>query len=108
MPDSDDRPPDSDRGRLTVYAAIGNSDDRLGQRLWSTYVAEFLDLVRLHAEVVHGEWHSAPDSPYQNTCACFEVFPEDVADLRDELAELRAQYGQDSVAWTVAHPTEFL
>jgi hypothetical protein len=105
MPDSDDRPLDH---RLTVYAAVGNSDDRLGQRLWSTYVAEFLDLVRLHAEVVHGEWHSAPDSPYQNACVCLEVDLEAVADLRDELAELRAQYGQDSVAWTVAHPTEFL
>lgn len=105
MPDSDDRPT---ARLLTVYAAIGNSDDRLGQHPWSTYVAEFLDLVRTHAEAVHGEWFSAPDSPYQNACACFEVLLEDVADLRTALTQLRAEYGQDSMAWAVAHPTEFL
>lgn len=103
--------PDSDRPSnhpLTVYAAIGNSDDRLTQARWSRYVFGFLALVRFYAAVVHGEWFSSPYSTFQNACTCFEIDRDKVTHLRADLRELRSSYEQDSVAWTVAYPTEFI
>ena len=94
-----------------IYVSIGNSDDKLTQADWSTYLND-LRIVMEHHVVIHGIWHSAPDSEYQNACICGTI-PADaeesliLASLRGELGRLREHFRQDSIALAVAR-TEFL
>lgn len=92
----------------TVYASIGNSDDKLSQREWSQFVNEFVAQVQRHAGTVFGVWYSLPDSPYQNACVCFQVDSDGAHGLQLILGELRARYLQDSVAWAEVAETEFV
>lgn len=93
---------------ITVYASIGNSDDKLTQLHWHYYASDFVAAIRLHAQQVHGQWYSLPNSCYQNACVCFVIDSEAVSDLRAELASVRIEYEQDSIAWAVAPETEFV
>ena len=91
----------------TVYASIGNSDDKLTQREWADYADQFMHLISGAAEQVHGRWYSSPASPFQNACVCFEIAPAAVDLLQDALTDLRRRYRQDSIAWATA-ATEFI
>lgn len=92
---------------ITVYVSIGNSDDKLSQAEWANYVQVTRNLLRLRAREIHGEWYSAPDSDYQNACFCV-VLGDDADTIRKSLAELRAAWRQDSVAWAEVPVTEFI
>lgn len=91
----------------TVYISIGNSDDRLTQAEWSHFVADVNGVVRGYASVVHGQWFSLPDAPWQNACWCVEVSDKAAMFLRDALRNSAKAYRQDSIAWAAAE-TEFL
>jgi hypothetical protein len=94
---------------LTVYASIGNSDDKLSQARWSDYHARFLALVREHADTVWGSWLSNPADPWQNACAAFEIQGgQRTGALKAELVRLAADFEQESIAWATVVDTEFL
>lgn len=90
---------------FTVYACIGNSDDKLGQARWSAFHRKFVALVRAHASTVYGEWTSASASPWQNACVAFEIDPDEARTLQRLLTLLAGEYGQDSIAWAEADTT---
>ncbi len=92
---------------MTIYVSIGNSDDKLTQFRWSCFQNDInRALVAVGADV-HGQWYSAPDSPFQNACWCFEVLPTLVKGLKARLEYLAENYEQDSIAWAQAD-TEFI
>lgn len=93
---------------VTVYASIGNSDDKLTQGEWSEYVTDFRVIMRKYADRIIGEWYSLPDSPYQNACMAIDIVTDDVETLRGQLCHLRTGYRQDSIAWASPTETEFL
>jgi hypothetical protein len=94
---------------ITVYVSVGNSDDKLSQDRWSTFVITVRDYLRRHATEIHGEWYSAPDAGYQNACFCIVLRDGDLAAMiRMRLAETREQFGQDSAAWAEVPVTEFV
>lgn len=93
---------------ITVYASIGNSDDKLTQAQWSAYARRFQVEINQYAQQIHGVWHSAPADPYQNMCVCFEIRPHDVRAVRYLLAMTTRDFRQDSIAWAVAPVTEFV
>lgn len=91
-----------------VYVAIGNSDDKLSQLRWAQFVDDVRRLIKRYSQVVHGDWRSNPDSPFQNACWCFEVDEKwGIAPLKNTLAKIAAEYEQDSIAWTEGLP-EFI
>lgn len=90
-----------------VYVSIGNSDDKLSQVDWSAFVKRVLRLVRMHGGVVHGEWYSLPHHRFQNACICFDLIPGSGERIKAKLAEIAAEYRQDSIAWAAAE-TEFI
>lgn len=94
-------------GTRTVYASIGNSDDKLTQARWSEFHGKFTAAVRGFALQVYGDWASASTDPWQNACIAFEIGHETYERLQRDLAELAAEYGQDSVAWAEAD-TKFI
>ena len=97
----------------TVTIQIGNSDDKLPQKVWAHYVRECHELVRRHSHQLHFGGGSSPYAPWQNHCwvmnvqgtkkECKELLAEFVRDLE----KLRKRYDQDSVAITVGN-TEFI
>jgi hypothetical protein len=99
---------------ITVYIAIGNSDDHLSQLEWHQYASEVDAAVSRAARVggvrVHGRWYSLPSEPWQNACWCIEYHPdcaEVIETLRATLRRLAYTYQQDSIAWAEA-TTEFI
>lgn len=92
----------------TIYITIGNSDDKLLQREWASFSAEVFELLNETATEIHGQWFSAPDSPYQNACICAVIESYDEEDLRAELAALGTKFRQESIMWVEARETVFL
>lgn len=92
---------------VTAFVAIGNSDDKLTQAMWSRYVAATDEVVERWAIEVHGRWYSLPDSRYQNACWCLETSAHELESLRERLAVLAYSFDQESIALTVG-TTEFI
>ena len=93
---------------MTVYASIGNSDDKLTQAEWSGFVRTFRISVKAEANRILGNWHSPPDDAYQNACMGFEIGDAEADRLMNTLRELAGQYRQDSIAWAEVSDTLFL
>lgn len=93
---------------VTVYASIGNSDDKLPQAIWRSYLRAFRLLMRRYSETVYGDWVSETSSAYQNACMCIQVRAVDLDELRSDLLRTRVAYGQDSIAFSVLPAVEML
>jgi hypothetical protein len=97
-----------------VYISVGNSDDKLPQARWATFVREVRRAVGQTGSYdggqVHGDWYSSPTAQWQNACWCLQLPDDPLATkaLRTYLSQLAAEYGQDSIAWAPAAQTEFL
>lgn len=99
---------------ITVYIAIGNSDDKLTQLEWSQFLNEVdravTNMANLQGTQVHGRWHSLATEPWQNACWCVSIdesLVDRIRDFRTRLNLIRGRYRQDSIAWSVAE-TEFI
>jgi hypothetical protein len=98
--------------RTAVYITIGNSDDKLSQADWASFVLDvdraFQSAVQFEGAWVHGRWFSRPDEPWQNACWCAE-WHEDLRHVVDalqrKLASIARAYRQDSIAWAEAQTT---
>jgi hypothetical protein len=92
---------------MNILISIGNSDDKLTQREWVNYINDIRDALKEREElgllIIHGEWFSAPDSPWQNANWCVEAAVhanQHLNGLRAALTMIRKLYRQDSIAWT--------
>lgn len=93
---------------MIAYVSIGNSDDKLSQREWSSFHGETDNLLRRFA-MVHGAWTSLGTAPWQNACWCVEITDKTrVEYVKAELAGLANRFRQDSIAWAEAPTTEFI
>lgn|SRR3982751_7044231 len=92
----------------TIYASIGNSDDKLTQKQWASFTDEFVQTVTDLSEQFFGVWYSESTSEYQNMCVAFEIGEGAERELRGQLTRLRTDYFQDSIAWAEVPQTEFI
>lgn len=84
----------------TIHLAIGNSDDKLTQKEWSSYTKIILDTVKMCSWQIYGVWFSNPDSEYQNMAVSFVLQASvSVENFRGMLRAIREEYRQDSIAW---------
>jgi hypothetical protein len=93
---------------MTAYVSIGNSDDKLTQAQWSEFHEIFVALIRKAATQIFGDWLSASNAKWQNACVAFEINAEAAGRLKHALANLAAEFNQDSIAWAETAGTEFL
>jgi hypothetical protein len=91
-----------------AFIGIGNSDDKLTQREWVLFQIEVRTAVQDADATIHGDWHSLPDSIYQNACWCVELDDHNVPEFKGVLAALAVQYKQDAIAWNQIARTEFI
>lgn len=91
----------SRRPTVVVYAAIGNSDNRLSQRQWADYCRQFVACFSSHADVIYGNWYSLPNVEWQNAAIVAKVQLTLLETLKRELAWLRERHHQDSMAFGI-------
>lgn len=93
---------------ITITLQIGNSDDKLTQAEWHRYVEAVRELLEGRPGVAVHFFGAPPTwTPWQNAAWVFAAEPDALPALREALAEIRARYLQDSVAWTEG-ATEFI
>lgn len=95
---------------MTVaFIGIGNSDDKLSQRDWVCFQLDVRLAVQATTATIHGDWHSLPDSIFQNACLCIELDDDEVPEFKGVLAALATVYKQNSIAWNeITGGTQFL
>lgn len=89
--------PSFEMGTATIL--IGNSDDQLSQKEWSSFYNEVNVLTSIHTNMTHFAGASIPDKPWQNACWVVDVNNAQRVVLKHKLAELRDKYRQESIAW---------
>ena len=96
------------REKYTITILIGNSDDKLTQKEWSSFYNEVNVLTVIHTTTTHFAGASMPDKPWQNACWVVDVSKtHQHAILKEHLDGLRKKYRQDSIAW-VEGETKFI
>jgi len=86
---------------LTITLQIGNSDDKLTQREWSSFVIEVSAIVEGNAS--HTHFFGAPSNwfVWQNVAWVIQFDDDAVKEIfKKKLIGIRKKYRQDSVAWT--------
>jgi len=81
----------------TICVQIGNSDDKLSQSEWSTFVQHVDSAIRRFAVEVYFFGGAANWMPWQNVAWVFSC--EDTQALKDVLYIERVGFKQDSIAW---------
>lgn len=95
----------SDTDLITVYVAIGNTDDKLGQARWAAFFNCVFAQCYGSAAHVYGIWASLPDEEYQNACFAIGLRPADAPELKRMLSKLAGEFDQDSISWAEARTT---
>ncbi len=86
---------------ITVSVLIGNSDNKLSQERWASFISSVGVLVTARYQRVFFQGFSAPAAPWQNACWVFEADETTIPSLRDGLASLACAFEQDSIALVV-------
>ena len=91
-----------------VNVAIGNSDDKLGQKGWSGYIIAVDRLVTEYSLNTHFKGFSGPDSQWQNASWTFEFWDAlYIDDFKVRLSSIARYFKQESIALLVGE-TEFV
>lgn len=85
----------------TATICIGNSDDRLCQKYWSSFLSATNAAIKLEAAKIQFNGHSSYTAPWQNACWVVNINDEHLAKLRTALTKLAAQFDQDCIALAV-------
>lgn len=91
----------------TVTVIIGNSDDKLTQARWSTFVNSVALRIGELAHHVHFAGGSGNSAPWQNSVWSFEIGDWQADKLKSELAPIGKEFGQKSIVWMDCKP-EFI
>ena len=83
---------------VTVTIAIGNSDNKLSQYEWASYVKNIRSIVESYADEVHFAGGPENWAPWQNFCFVFQMPEVHVSHLKSLLSGRRASYQQESVS----------
>lgn len=91
----------------TITVQIGNSDNKLTQSEWSDFISKMESIILCYAQPMHFSGGSSVRAAWQNYCFVFDAEDLNIKGLKNLLAKRRAEYKQDSVAWTEGE-TQFI
>lgn len=94
-------------GIKNIVISIGNSDDRLSQKEWSSYVTEVEHHINFFCIKVHFFGGSPNWLKWQNVSWWCEIEEDNLGILKIGLRHIRKYYRQDSAAILVGD-TEFV
>lgn len=84
----------------TVIIQIGNSDDKLSQADWASFIKSTREAIGRHCGQVHFDGGASFDSRWQNVCIVAEIQPIDKQNLQDDLQRVRKAWKQHAIAVT--------
>ena len=82
---------------ITVSLQIGNSDDKLSQKEWASFVRDIKKVLMINEAFIHFFGAPSNHEEWQNACWVFNI--SDTSDLKSDILKIRTKYNQDSVAW---------
>ena len=84
----------------TITIQIGNSDDKLTQAEWASFVRTMRSSILDSAHTVH--FFGAPMNweNWQNAAWVIAIEEDRIPILKQEIIKVRQEFKQDSVAWT--------
>jgi|GEM_PF-1614689 len=83
----------------TITLCIGNSDDKLTQKEWATFIKEIENLLGCGTnDNVQFSGFSSPDAPWQNACYVFGLEEIEIDYFKDRMRIILRSYDQDSAA----------
>jgi len=85
----------------TVTIQIGNSDDKLTQKEWSSFCHLTHEAIFNIAHKVHFRGFADGDAPWQNACWVIEVHPDYLRILFQEVGRVGRSFHQDAIAIAV-------
>ena len=92
----------------TAVITIGNSDDKLTQAKWSSFVNAVSWIIFRYDLHPHFSGFSVGSAPWQNACWIVALPEEfDIAQFKFELRRIAQKYDQDSIALLLGD-TEFV
>lgn len=91
-----------------VYLGFGNSDDRLRQADWAVFQIQLKQAIHDTGAQIYGEWHSYPDSIYQNACLAFDIEDGKLPETMGLVKAIAIEFQQDAIAWNQVQSTVFL
>jgi hypothetical protein len=92
---------------VTIAIQIGNSDDKLTQKEWASFVAQSDLIIKDYATIVHFSGAPSNWEWYQNYAWIFNCEESNQAGIKKALILIRKHYKQDSIAWSECK-TEFI
>lgn len=98
----------SEEEQVTIYASIGNSDNKLTQQEWSEFFLVFNAAMTLVSDQIYGVWASRTTDRYQNACIAIRMKKKHLAHLKNDLSEIAEDYKQDSIAFAAIDDTELI
>lgn len=94
----------------TITIQIGNSDNKLTQQEWNSFIYDVLRCILgiiIEQDQIHFRGGSNPDEPWQNYCWVINLDEERIPELREWLASAADRFKQDSIAMIIGD-TEFI
>jgi hypothetical protein len=88
----------------TITLQMSNSDNKLTQQVWSSFVNQMKQLLDAETKEVHFFGGSENWQPWQNVVFIFSCEASALARLKQQVTALRRKHQQDSVAWTQGTP----
>jgi hypothetical protein len=85
-------------GHVNVFVEIGNSDNKLDQAQWAAFCEDTEQVIMGYATDVFGMYYSLPHSRFQNACFHLSVAGDEWNNFESDIAEVKDQYNQESVA----------
>ena len=84
----------------TITIQIGNTDDKLKQKEWASFVMNMHNAILRNCAAVHFFGGSTTWEQWQNVAWVVECNLDSVAVLKIAVENTRRAYFQDSAAWT--------
>lgn len=91
----------------TVSVLVGNSDDKLSQKQWRSFVLQIGGVINFLAGQIHFASGSDSHAEWQNFCWVFEIQDKDIDSLSSNITAIRKNFEQDSVAIVIGD-TKFI
>lgn len=91
-----------------IYLGYGNSDDKLSQRDWALFQIQLKDNVVVAGASVIGEWHSYPDSIFQNATLAIDIDDSKIPEIKGVVRATAIEFKQDAIAFNQIADSEFL
>lgn len=85
---------------ITIVVQIGNSDNKLTQKEWKSFINEVRNALSSNVTEIHFDGGSSYDSAFQNACFVATIEEQDRQPLLKLLKDLKSEYVQDSIAIT--------